>query len=44
MRADRREEQRDRDRVRESVGEEGKAREECETPERDVGGLGSTMM
>lgn len=37
MRGDNREERRDRDRVRETAGEEEKAREEFETPERGVG-------
>lgn len=37
MRGDKREEGRDRDRARETAGEEEKAREECETPERGVG-------
>lgn len=37
MRGDRREEGRDRDGARETAGEEEKAREECETPERGTG-------
>lgn len=37
MRGDRREEGGDRDRARKAAGEEGKAREECETPERGTG-------
>ena len=41
MRGDRREEGRDRDRARETAGEEEKAKEECETPERDVGDAGA---
>lgn len=37
MRGDRREEERNGARAREAAGEEEKAREECETPERGVG-------
>lgn len=37
MRGDRREEGRDRDRVKETAGEEEKAKDECEAPERDMG-------
>lgn len=41
MRGDRREEGRDRDRARETAGEEEKAREERETPGRGVGDGGA---
>lgn len=37
MKADRKEEGRDRDGEREAAGEEVKGREECEAPERGVG-------
>lgn len=36
IRGDRREEGGDGDRARKPAGEEGKAREECETPERST--------